>query len=145
VTRFREHGLSISLDDFGTGFASLVHLRDFPFDELKIDRSFVANIGTDIRSEQIIRAMVDLSRNLGKRCVAEGIETDIQRRFLLSAGCEIGQGYLFAKPQPAARAGAHLPKRFTGSKKSVAARPDIGRTTGWLTGSQPLNPSETVG
>ncbi|QND46788.1 EAL domain-containing protein (plasmid) [Rhizobium lusitanum] len=145
VTRFREHGLSISLDDFGTGFASLVHLRDFPFDELKIDRSFVANIGTDIRSEQIIRAMVDLSRNLGKRCVAEGIETDIQRRFLLSAGCEIGQGYLFAKPQPAARAGAHLPKRFTGSKKSVAARSDIGRTTGWLTGSQPLNPSETVG
>ncbi|GGX93259.1 GGDEF-domain containing protein [Litchfieldella qijiaojingensis] len=100
MTRFREQNVSIALDDFGTGFASLLHLRDFPFDELKIDRGFVADIGLDSRSEQIIRAMVDLSRNLGKRCVAEGIETEAQRDFLLEAGCEIGQGYLFAKPMP---------------------------------------------
>lgn len=111
VARFREHGLSVSLDDFGTGFASLVHLRDFPFDELKIDRSFVSSIGDDPRSEQIVRAMIDLSRNLGKRCVAEGIETDEQRRFLLEAGCEVGQGYLFAKPEPAAEACKRLPER----------------------------------
>nr|WP_298098191.1 EAL domain-containing protein [uncultured Shinella sp.] len=108
VTRFRQHGLSISLDDFGTGFASLLHLRDFPFDEIKIDRSFVAGIGTDTRSEQIIRAMIDLSRNLGKRSVAEGIETEEQRRFLATAGCEVGQGYLFAKPQPAYQARERL-------------------------------------
>ncbi|WP_404406534.1 putative bifunctional diguanylate cyclase/phosphodiesterase [Pelagibacterium halotolerans] len=101
VTRFREHGLSVSFDDFGTGFASLVHLRDFPFDELKIDRSFVAGIGEDTRSEQIIRAVADLARNLGKRCIAEGIETEEHRRFLLKTGCRTGQGYFFAKPLPA--------------------------------------------
>ncbi|MCE8039955.1 EAL domain-containing protein [Halomonas sp. MCCC 1A11062] len=100
MTCFRQYGVSIALDDFGTGFASLLHLRDFPFDELKIDRGFIADIGLDDRSEQIIRAMVDLSRNLGKRCVAEGIETQAQRHFLLELGCEVAQGYLFAKPMP---------------------------------------------
>lgn len=111
IARFRAHGLSVSLDDFGTGFASLVHLRDFPFDELKIDRSFIAAIGADSRSEQIITAMLALARNLGKRCVAEGIETDTQRQFLVNAGCEVGQGYLFAKPEPAALAANRLQKR----------------------------------
>ncbi|PDT02583.1 GGDEF-domain containing protein [Rhizobium chutanense] len=111
ISRFRKHGVSISLDDFGTGFASLVHLRDFPFDELKIDRSFVAEIGKDIRSEQIIRAIIDLARNLGKRCVAEGIEEETQRHFLLNAGCEIGQGYLYAKPEPALAAVERLTRR----------------------------------
>ncbi|ASY66690.1 diguanylate cyclase/phosphodiesterase (GGDEF & EAL domains) with PAS/PAC sensor(s) (plasmid) [Sinorhizobium sojae CCBAU 05684] len=120
VARFREHGLSVSLDDFGTGFASLVHLRDFPFDELKIDRSFVTGIGSDARSEQIIRAMVDLSRNLGKRCVAEGIETDAQRRFLLEVGCEVGQGYLFGKPEPVDQAGERLPRQSGGVKRLAA-------------------------
>ncbi|CAN7638969.1 EAL domain-containing protein [Pararhizobium sp. LjRoot235] len=131
VTRFREHGLSVSLDDFGTGFASLVHLRDFPFDELKIDRSFVADIGTDTRSEQIVCAMIDLSRNLGKRCVAEGIETDAQRRFLVNAGCEIGQGYFFAKPQPAEVASERLPKRLAAAEPAMsAAARHIRRTAG---------------
>ncbi|WP_209472154.1 putative bifunctional diguanylate cyclase/phosphodiesterase [Billgrantia antri] len=98
MMRFREHGVLVSLDDFGTGFASLLHLRNFPCDELKIDRSFVADIGLDKRSEQIIHAIIDLSRNLGKRCVAEGIETQAQREFLQEAGCSIGQGYFFARP-----------------------------------------------
>lgn len=132
VTRFREHGLSVSLDDFGTGFASLVHLRDFPFDELKIDRSFVADIGTDTRSEQIVCAMIDLSRNLGKRCVAEGIETDTQRRFLVNAGCEIGQGYMFAKPQPADLASERLRKGLVlaDPATSVVARQRTARSVG---------------
>lgn len=104
ITRFRQRGMSVSLDDFGTGFASLVHLRDFPFDELKIDRSFVKDLGDDLRSEQIVRAMIDLARNLGKRCVAEGIENETQRDFLLSAGCDIGQGYFYARPEPASAA-----------------------------------------
>ncbi|MDR3373235.1 MAG: EAL domain-containing protein [Ancalomicrobiaceae bacterium] len=102
VIRFRACGMSISLDDFGTGFASLVHLRDFPFDELKIDKSFIAGIGRDRRSEQIIMAVLELSRKLGKRSVAEGIETTEQLEFLKAAGCEIGQGYLFARPEPVA-------------------------------------------
>ncbi|RUM20515.1 EAL domain-containing protein [Rhizobium vallis] len=120
VARFRKHGVSVSLDDFGTGFASLVHLRDFPFDELKIDRSFVSGIGADPRSEQIVRAMIDLSRNLGKRCVAEGIETEEQRRFLLDCGCEIGQGYLFAKPQSTTLAGEYLTKKSSAPRRSAA-------------------------
>lgn len=111
ISRFRKHGVSVSLDDFGTGFASLVHLRDFPFDELKIDRSFVAEIGKDVRSEQIVRAIIDLARNLGKRCVAEGIEEEVQRDFLLHAGCDIGQGYLFGKPEPALVAVERLVRR----------------------------------
>ncbi|RFB83187.1 GGDEF-domain containing protein [Rhizobium leguminosarum bv. trifolii] len=122
ISRFRKHGVSVSLDDFGTGFASLVHLRDFPFDELKIDRSFVADIGKDVRSEQIIRAIIDLARNLGKRCVAEGIEDEVQRHFLLNAGCEIGQGYLFAKPEPAATAVERLARRPAPSRLSRRPR-----------------------
>ncbi|MBV1786862.1 EAL domain-containing protein [Marinobacterium sp. D7] len=104
ITRFRRKGVPVSLDDFGTGFASLVHLRDFPFDELKIDRGFVSDIGVDTRSEQIVRTIVDLARNLGKACVAEGIETETQLRFLQQLGCRVGQGYLFAKPLPAREA-----------------------------------------
>ncbi|MEY9834077.1 diguanylate cyclase (GGDEF)-like protein [Sinorhizobium fredii] len=121
VARFRQHGLSISLDDFGTGFASLVHLRDFPFDELKIDRSFVDGIGKDARSEQIIRAMIHLAQSLGKRCVAEGIETEGQRRFLTDAGCDVGQGYHFARPEPAALAGKRLPQQAAAIDRRVAA------------------------
>ncbi|MFS8054993.1 EAL domain-containing protein [Rhizobium sp. BR 317] len=120
ITRFRERGMSVSLDDFGTGFASLVHLRDFPFDELKIDRSFVADLGSDIRSEQIVGAMINLARNLGKRCVAEGIENKTQQDFLLQAGCEIGQGYLFAKPEPASAAVERLTVSNRGTR--IASR-----------------------
>nr|WP_245297979.1 EAL domain-containing protein [Rhizobium miluonense] len=124
ITRFRNKSMSVSLDDFGTGFASLVHLRDFPFDELKIDRSFVAHLGSDIRSEQIVRAMVDLARSLGKRCVAEGIENETQREFLLRTGCEVGQGYLFAKPEPASAAISRLSisKRATSSSSRPLLR-----------------------
>ncbi|MFS8147349.1 histidine kinase [Rhizobium sp. R635] len=122
ISRFRQHGVSVSLDDFGTGFASLVHLRDFPFDELKIDRSFVAEIGKDVRSEQIIRAIIDLARNLGKRCVAEGIEDEVQRAFLLNAGCETGQGYLYAKPEPASAATERLLRRPAPRKISARSR-----------------------
>ncbi|AFL50713.1 diguanylate cyclase (GGDEF)-like protein [Sinorhizobium fredii] len=125
VARFREHGLSISLDDFGTGFASLVHLRDFPFDELKIDRSFVDGIGRDARSEQIIRAMIHLAQSLGKHCVAEGIETDQQRRFLMEAGCDVGQGYHFARPEPVALAGKRLPQQAA----AIHRRTDSGPAT----------------
>ncbi|OAP36537.1 histidine kinase [Sinorhizobium glycinis] len=121
VARFHKHGVSISLDDFGTGFASLVHLRDFPFDELKIDRSFVDGIGRDARSEQIIRAMIHLAQSLGKRCVAEGIETEGQRRFLKDAGCDVGQGYHFARPEPAALAGKRLPRQAAAIDRHTAA------------------------
>lgn len=101
IRLFREHGADISLDDFGTGFASLLHLKDFPFDEMKIDRSFISNILSDERSEQIVRAMINLSSSLGKRCVAEGIETAAQHRFLQEIGCDTAQGFYYARPVPA--------------------------------------------
>jgi len=100
VLKLRERGVSIALDDFGTGFASLSNLRNFHFDDIKIDRSFVAGIGTDVKSEQIIKAMINLAANLGKSCVAEGVETEEQVLFLREAGCVIAQGYFFAQPQP---------------------------------------------
>ena len=100
VLKLRERGVSIALDDFGTGFASLTNLRNFHFDDIKIDRSFVSEIGKDVKSEQIIKAMIDLAANLGKSCVAEGVETEEHVQFLRQAGCPIAQGYFYAQPQP---------------------------------------------
>ncbi|HEX5786366.1 MAG TPA: EAL domain-containing protein, partial [Burkholderiaceae bacterium] len=100
VIRLRELGVSIALDDFGTGFASLANIRYFQFDEIKIDRSFVADIGVDVKSEQIIRALIGLAESLGKHCVAEGVETQGQVQFLREAGCNVFQGYFFSRPQP---------------------------------------------
>ncbi|MTV35969.1 putative bifunctional diguanylate cyclase/phosphodiesterase [Duganella radicis] len=100
VLKLRDRGVSIALDDFGTGFASLTNLRNFHFDDIKIDRSFVSEIGKDVKSEQIIKAMINLAANLGKRCVAEGVETEEQVLFLQQAGCAIAQGYFFAQPLP---------------------------------------------
>ncbi|MEJ1158516.1 putative bifunctional diguanylate cyclase/phosphodiesterase [Prosthecomicrobium sp. N25] len=100
VKAISDLGIRVAFDDFGTGFASLSHLRDFTFDELKIDRSFVAEIGTNPMSEQIIRSIVSLGRSLGKAVVAEGVETEAQRRFLVGEGCLTAQGYLFAAPMP---------------------------------------------
>lgn len=100
VVKLAQRGVSIALDDFGTGFASLTNLRDFQFDDVKIDRSFVSTIGIDSKSEQIIKAMVSLVGDLGKNCVAEGVETQEQIRFLRQVGCAVVQGYFFAKPEP---------------------------------------------
>jgi len=100
VARLRALGVSIDLDDFGTGFASLTNLRSFPFDDIKIDRSFVSDIGINDKSEQIIKAMIDLVDKLGKKCTVEGVETEEQLRFLQKCGCVIAQGYFFAQPQP---------------------------------------------
>jgi len=100
VARMREHGASIDLDDFGTGFASLTNLRTFPFDDIKIDRSFVSDIGRNKKSEEIIKAMINLVTSLERNCVAEGVETEAQLHFLMQAGCGVAQGYLFGKPVP---------------------------------------------
>ena len=93
-------GFGIAFDDYGTGYASLVHLRDLPADSLKIDRSFVAGLPSDERCTTIVRAIVTLAHMLGKRVVAEGIETEAQRAFLQRLGCDLGQGYLIGRPAP---------------------------------------------
>ena len=96
-----EAGVGVALDDFGTGYASLIHLKHLPFDMLKIDRSFTLSLFEDDgQSEEIIRAIIGLGHGLRKQVVAEGVETDAQRRRLIDMGCALGQGYLFARPAP---------------------------------------------
>lgn len=98
ISDLRDAGIRIALDDFGTGQSSLGRLREFPFDKLKIDRSFVASMFDDRVSEHIIRAILTMCEGIGLSVVAEGIELESQARRLLQMGCLDGQGYLFGKP-----------------------------------------------
>jgi len=105
-------GIRISLDDFGTGYSSLSHIKDFPVDTLKIDKSFVSTIETAGESAAIVRALVELAKNLSIEVVAEGIENEAQRSFLMGIGCGYGQGFLFSKPLQMADATEWLRKGF---------------------------------
>lgn len=93
-------GVKLALDDFGTGYASLGYLQKLPFTKIKLDRSFVSDIGTNQQSAEIALAIATLCRNLGLETTAEGIETNMQRDLIRDAGYTYGQGYLFAKPVP---------------------------------------------
>ncbi|HSS68638.1 MAG TPA: EAL domain-containing protein [Nocardioidaceae bacterium] len=98
MSRLVDEGLSFSVDDFGTGFGSMTYLRAMPINEIKIDRSFIQHTPTERASSAIVRAHATLARELGVRCVAEGIETPEQHDFLLETGIEYGQGYLYERP-----------------------------------------------
>jgi diguanylate cyclase (GGDEF)-like protein len=100
LERLRARGIQISLDDFGTGYSSLSHLMQFGIDRIKIDRSFVSLLGTRADGAAIVSALVSLGRTLGLSTTAEGIETDMQRDFLVALGCTDLQGYLFSRPMP---------------------------------------------
>jgi len=105
----RATGARVVVDDFGTGYSSLSYLHQFPIDRVKIDRSFVMGLGDDLESSAIIRAVLGVANALGMEAVAEGVETDEQRRRLLELGCGNAQGYLFARPMdPASLEAAHL-------------------------------------
>ena len=106
LAALREVGVELALDDFGTGYSSLANLGSLPLNRLKIDRSFVAGIGTAAQSEAIVQAVIGLGRVLGLETVAEGVETDAQAAFLRRQGCRIAQGYLMARPMPAAELAA---------------------------------------
>lgn len=97
----KQGGVTIAFDDFGTGFASLTHLREFPVDVLKIDRSFISRLGADASTTSIVHAVIDLAHNLDLQTVAEGVETEGQAQFLRAVGCEWAQGYLYARPMDA--------------------------------------------
>jgi EAL domain-containing protein (putative c-di-GMP-specific phosphodiesterase class I) len=93
-------GVVLSVDDFGTGFSSLAHLKQLPVDELKIDRSFVADLAASKHSQKIVNSIVRLAHELQLNVVAEGIEEESAVTYLRTIECDHGQGYLFERPQP---------------------------------------------
>ena len=95
-------GFEVAIDDFGTGYSSLSYLKRFPVDSLKIDQTFVRGIPEDDEDTALVDAIIAMSNGLGLDVIAEGIETDAQRDFLISRGCRYGQGYLFGRAMPAA-------------------------------------------
>jgi len=101
LTALKRLGVQLAVDDFGTGYSSLTYLQRFPVDELKIDQSFVAGLGTGPGDTAIVASCVQLAHAIGLRAVAEGVETEDQRRALVELGCDVGQGYLFSRPVPA--------------------------------------------
>lgn len=100
VTRLRLKRISLSIDDFGTGHASLAHLRDIPFDELKIDRTFIHGAGHDESLKAIVNASLSLARQLNMSAVAEGVEDSGDWQFLKGTSCDIAQGYFIGRPMP---------------------------------------------
>lgn len=98
LSRLTELGVHLAMDDFGTGYSSLSYLRSYPFDVIKIDRSFISDISTDPSDRELISAAVAMAHGLGLQVVAEGVETDAQLEYLTELGCDFAQGYLFSKP-----------------------------------------------
>jgi EAL domain-containing protein (putative c-di-GMP-specific phosphodiesterase class I) len=94
----KDLGVQVAIDDFGTGYSSLSYLKRFPVDTLKIDRSFVDGLGRDPQDTAIVQSIIALAQTLLLRVTAEGIETTSQRAHLRAMGCDLGQGYLFARP-----------------------------------------------
>jgi EAL domain-containing protein (putative c-di-GMP-specific phosphodiesterase class I) len=115
----RALGVRISMDDFGTGYSSLSYLRSFPFDKIKIDRSFVHGLSSNKQSRAIIRAVVGLGSSLGMSTTAEGVETQEELDHMRREGCTEAQGYLFSKPRPAKDVYTMLAKR-AGIAEAVA-------------------------
>jgi EAL domain-containing protein (putative c-di-GMP-specific phosphodiesterase class I)/FixJ family two-component response regulator len=124
LTRLRMRGFELSIDDFGTGFSSLAQLVRTPFSELKIDRSFVSRLLADGADRLLVDSVITLAKRLGLRTVAEGIETEAQLEILKQLGCELGQGYLFAKPMPIEEWLRWMPDSLkTDSSRSTARGP----------------------
>jgi len=123
VTSLKNQGVRLALDDFGTGFSSLAHLKSLPFDMIKIDRSFVANIHTKRESVAIIRAVTTLAGALSVPVCVEGIENEAAYEAVVTLGCAIGQGWYFGKPMPAEQARELLVARRRASELPLSDEP----------------------
>ncbi|MEX0628175.1 MAG: EAL domain-containing protein, partial [Cucumibacter sp.] len=125
--QLRALGVRISMDDFGTGYSSLSYFRSFPFDKIKIDRSFISELGVRKDNLAIITAVIGLSRSLGMTTTAEGIETEEQMRLVRAEGCEEAQGFLFSPPLPASAVagllGADANLAQPRQRKAIAGKP----------------------
>ena len=119
----RELGVSVALDDFGTGWSTLGLLRRVPFDALKIDRSFTAGLPASRSDRALVAAIVTLARSLGVPAVAEGIERPEQLAWLREVGCDLGQGYLFARPSTVEELAAWLAERAEVGPLDVTRQP----------------------
>jgi len=129
LAALRATGIGVSVDDFGTGNASIEYLAKLPATELKIDRSFITDILDDPRAEAIVRSTIDLARNLGLTVVAEGIETEAVLRHLTALGCDTAQGYFISRPQPPEQLTAMLSEsgESRSSLASTSATPKLTR------------------
>jgi EAL domain-containing protein (putative c-di-GMP-specific phosphodiesterase class I) len=116
LQRLHDLGIKISMDDFGTGYASLSNLHRFPFDKIKIDRSFVVGMEGKGDGAAIIKAVVWLGKELGITTVAEGVETDEQLQQVRAYGCSEVQGYLFSRPLPVSALRKYIERRGVDSR-----------------------------
>ena len=113
LRKIGDMGVSIAMDDFGTGYSSLSYLSRFPFNKIKIDRSFIMNIGMDAHTDAIVAAIIGLGRSLDVLITAEGVENEMQAKILRAGGCDIVQGYYFGKPSNVDPANPHANVRCT--------------------------------
>ncbi len=117
--RLREIGLRIAMDDFGTGYSSLSYLQSFPFDRIKVDRSFVSQLGSTTTAATVVRAVVEIAASRGMETTAEGVETEDQRQQLADLGCDQAQGYLLGRPVPIAQVASVIAK-WNGGQRQAA-------------------------
>ena len=135
LQRLHDLGVRLSIDDFGTGYSSMAYLRRLPVDELKIDRSFVLGMCTTQQDAVLVRTAIDLGHNLGLTVVAEGVEGAEHVDALRVLGCDLAQGYHFARPMlaaeltDAARRGRHDPRRRRHGGHHALTPTDPPRTT----------------
>lgn len=101
LTRIKKYGVSTAIDDFGTGYSSLSYLKKLPIDKVKIDKQFVHDLLVDEDDTSIVNAVIQLSKSLHLKVIAEGVETEEQESYLVSRGCDMGQGYFYSRPVPA--------------------------------------------
>jgi EAL domain-containing protein (putative c-di-GMP-specific phosphodiesterase class I) len=123
LTGLKNLGVGLAVDDFGTGYSSLTYLKKFPIDELKIDRSFILGLQSDTGDAAIVRSCVGLAHAVGIRAVAEGVETAEQAEALKVMGCDLAQGFHFARPLP-----APLLKEWLNASRGRRAATRVART-----------------